>query len=301
MTFAFLHKNFRPSFAVVAAGFLISIISLSCNNPFQPADNYIPRLNVYSVLFAEQHTAYVRVTSVYKSRFGESEPVHGASVTLAGEGETVSLVDTTAVIDGDTASFYYAPVHIASGGKYAVSVMKDAYPPAIASVTIPVSNMTLQNWTTYIGRLSTGDLNFKVNVSKLAAAVFARVVVEVRGLDSLGTFHLRVFNVSPIDSLNPFKELEDTTLSVSINPDQYSNALTLAEQSSDSMKVSHTYVDIIVTQVDDNLYRFFITSTRTLDPLAMRTDKLIFSNIFDKAGTGIVAGASVDTTRVILH
>ena len=89
-------------------------------------------LNVYSVLFANSNVVYVRVTSVVKSLSDVSEPVHGASVTLSGTEpgmpvQGIELADTTAVVDGDTASFYYAPVHIVPGGYYLISVSKEKY------------------------------------------------------------------------------------------------------------------------------------------------------------------------------
>ena len=87
---------------------------------------------------------------------------------------------------------------------------------------------------------------------------------------------------------------------MSIDTADYKAALARINQETDSLKVYHLYGDVIVTQIDDNLYRYFITANRSLDPLAMRTDKVIYSNIFDHAGTGIVSGVAIDTTRVIL-
>ncbi len=284
--------------------FLVSFASLSCNNPFQPEIEYTPKLNVYSVLFAEQQAVYVRVTSVMKSPSDVSQPVHGASVSLSGNGQYVNLVDTTAVIDGDTVSFYFAPFHITSGGNYSIHVFHDGYPPVSARVTIPVSYIKIQNWGSYSGLLSADEaranITFKVNMSGLTRAAFIQMFLEYRGLDASGKFHVGAFNVTPVDSLNPFKELETTTLQVSVDATDYNNALKIAKRNVSKMKVAHLYAGIVVTQIDDNLYRFFITSNRSLNPLVMRTDKIIFSNIMRNSGTGIIAGAAVDTTRIIL-
>ena len=108
------------------------------------------------------------------------------------------------------------------------------------------------------------------------------------------------FNVLPVDSLNPFIELGSTSFPLRVDTTLYQNAFGLARQYAGSLRRSHLYADVIVTQVDNNLYRFFITSNNTANPLLMRTDKIIFSNIFNNAGTGIVAGASIDTTRIFL-
>ena len=82
--------------------FLISLISLSCNQPFQPEVQYTPELNVYSVLFANAQAVYVRVTPVVQSPSDVAQLVHGASVKLVGTGlnnttaANVTLTDTTA-------------------------------------------------------------------------------------------------------------------------------------------------------------------------------------------------------------
>jgi hypothetical protein len=290
--------------------FLISLISLSCNKPFQPEVAYRPELNVYSVLFGNAHGVYVRVASVVESPSGVSQALHGASVKLIGAGpndstvETVTLTDTTALIDGVAASFYYAPAHIIPGGTYSVSVTQNGYPPLVATAQIPSGYATIPDRKTYSilqdpTNIKT-DINLTVNVSELASAGFVRMLVECRGLDSSGNFIVQNFNVLPVDPLNPFIELGATSFPVRVDTTQYQNAFHLASEYADNLRRSHLYVVVIVTQVDNNLYRFFITSNNTANPLLMRTDKIIFSNIFNNAGTGIVAGASIDTTRIFL-
>lgn len=288
---------------------LVSLISLSCNQPFQPEIEYTPKLNVYAVLFSNSQSVYVRLTSVVKSPSDISQPVHGASVTLTGTGlngtqQLVTLSDTASVIDGDTASYYYAPVHIIPNDTYTISAVKDGYPPATASVSIPSAYATIPDQNGYSvlqnPKNVQTDIQFDVNLSGLASAVFAQVIVEYRGLDAAGNFHSGSFNVIPIDSLNPFTEIESTNLYLSVDINLYQIEFKLAKQYADSLKVSHMYADIVVTQVDNNLYRYFITSTRTLNPLSMRTDKIVFTNIFDNAGTGVVGSAAIDTTRVFL-
>lgn len=301
-----VHNRF--SWFVVFSVSLLSVFShLNCNNPFQPEIEYTPRFNVYSVLFANTQGVYVRVTSVEKSPFGVQQPVHGASVTLNHTNTPQvrwELYDTTAVVDGDTVSFYYFPAYIRSGEQYTISVERKGYLPAAASATVPLSYVTIPNQATYIALQDTTQLklgiNFSVNVSSVASAACVQAFVECRGLDETGRLHVSFFNILPVDSLNPFIEMQGRPLPVSIDTALYKNAFILAKKYAATMKVSHIYADIIATQIDDNLYRFFITSNRTLNPLAMRTDKIVFSDIFNHTGTGIIAGASIDTTRIFL-
>ncbi len=285
---------------------LISLVSLSCNSPFQPEVQFTPKLNVYSVLFSNSQTVSVRVTSVAESgSAGMSQPVHGAIVTVSGGGQTVSLADTTTIVDGDTSSFYFAPMLVVPGGTYTVSVSHSGYPSAVATVTVPSGYAAVPDQNNYSILMNPKnvktDIGLTVNLSGTASAAFVQMLVECRGVDDSGKFHVASFNVIPVDSLNPFSEVTASVLPVDVDINRYKNAYNLAQQYADSLKLYHLYVEIIVTQVDDNLYRYFITSTRTLSPLLMRTDKIIFTNIFNNAGTGIVAGVSVDTTRVFLY
>ncbi len=271
---------------------------------------YTPRLNVYSVLFSNSNSVYVRVTSLAESQTGNvSQPVHGAVVQLRGFGPGLSfkvttLTDTTEVIDGDTASFYYAPVHVIPGAYYYLSVSKTGYASVGATAGVPYGYATIPYQSTYSilqnPKDATENIQFTATLSGVATAAFAQMVVECRGLDAAGRTHAAFFNVFPIDSVNPFHEVKTTSLPYAISIGAYQNAYHLAQGYAATMALSHLYIDIIVTQVDDNFYRYFITSNRTLDPLSMRTDKIIFTNLFN-GGTGIVAGAAVDTTRIFLY
>ena len=300
---------FKPFCILSCILLLASFFYLSCNQPFQQEVQYNPKFNVYSILFANSEEVYVRVMSVTKSQSDMSEPVHGATVKLFGTGpdtatQNVTLADTTEVIDGDTASFYYARAHIIPSGIYFVSVSKEGYPTVNAHAYVPYGYATIPDAGTYSilrnPKNIKSSINFKINLSQHASAEFVQMAVEYRGLDSTGNLHAEFFSVFSVDSVNPFSEITSLSVPMTIDTLQYQNAYNLAGLYAATMRVSHMYVDIIVTQVDDGFYRFFITSNRTLDPLQMRTDKIVFTNIFNNAGTGIVSGVSVDTTRIFL-
>lgn len=298
-------------FKILASYFLLltSSFFLSCNQPFQPEVKYNPRLNIYSILFANAHGAYVRVMAVTESPGGVSMPVHGATVKLSelvnGLSTTYDLKDTTEVTGPDTISYYYTGERIIPGRSYTVSVVASGYPPVNSSlVTVPFGFAALPTQAVYSflrdPAHATPNTNLDINLSSLASAAFVQIFVEYRGLDESGKFHVGSFSVLPIDSLNPYTEVVATRLPVVVDSTRYRKAFTLARAHADSLTLSHMYVNVIVTQIDDNLYRYFVTSLRSAAPLIMRTDKIIFSNITDKSGTGIVSGASVDTTRIFL-
>lgn len=310
------HRWFRicKEFSVVI---IVTLLFASCNSPFQPEVNYTPKLNVYSVLFANERGVYVRVLPILKSSSDSiSSPVRGASVTLTSFGpadtlQSVKLVDTTAIINGKPADFYYTPIRVIPPGPYFLSVVKAGFPTVTASVAVPLGYVTIPDENTYETFKSPGNRTQNIvltaHLSGLASAAFAQVFIEYKGLDASGRLHTGVFTLTPVDSLDPFTEINNTgnpgeeieyPLTVDISRYRYLDSLAMA--ATDSLRSWHMYVDIVVTQVDNNLYRFMITSDREQTPLLMRTDKIVFSDIFDNAGTGIVAGASVDTTRIFL-
>lgn len=285
---------------------LASCLFLSCHTPFQPEVQYSPKLNVYSVLFANTDEAYVRLTAVVSSQSSAlGQAVHGATVTLQGPGgSSVRLSDTTEVIEGNTTSFYHAPIRIIPGENYTITATKQGYPVATASAKVPFGYATIPDQNAYSGMQHAnglkGPIDLNVTLSDYASAVFVQAYLEYRGLDNKGNLRIGDTNIMPVDSLNPFTEITSGSMSVSIDTTEYKNAFKEAKQRADSLTIYHMFVCIVVTQVDNNLYRFFVTSLRSVSPLQMRTDKIIFSNVFGGEGTGIVAGASVDTTRVFL-
>jgi len=172
------------------------------------------------------------VMTVVESPVDASKPVHGATVRLSGVSnglyQSFTLSDSTEVIDGDTASFYFTKVRIMPGATYSVSVEMDGYPPVTATATVPIGHVTIPDQSVYSAfrdpdsTMSSVDL--KVTLSNLATAVFAQTLVEYRGIDSAGRFCVGTFNVMPIDSLNPFTEIEAGTLPVEVDMYQYSRA-----------------------------------------------------------------------------
>ncbi len=302
-------QGLRVRFSLTCFLLLSSVAFLSCNQPFQPKVEYNPKLVLYSVLFANDENVVVRLTSTVSSVNGNfSAPIHGADVRLGTPfGSDVPLHDSTFINGNDTVSYYslYFPFFIAGGEQYEITAKKDGYDSAYAMVTVPTSYVTIPDQNAYSAMMrpknDSNDILLSVFLSPPTKAEFNQVLVEYRGFDNSGQFHVGSVSVLPVDSLNPFIEVLSSYVPLDVNIYQYKSAFALAQLSADSLKQSHMYVDVIVTQIDDNLYRFFITSNHTLNPLSMRTDKIIFTNIFNQQGEGIVAAAAVDTTRIFLY
>ncbi len=284
--------------------FLTSIISLSCNQPFQPKIEYAPKLVLYSVLFANETGVYVRLTSTKNSTAGGiAEPIHGANVRIKpSSGSYVPLVDSTSIIDNDTVSFYFANLSVSSGQQYTVTASEQGYDSVSATVTVPYGSATVPDVESYaVLRHPDGSVinpTFVVNLSNLTAAYFYQLALEYRGFDRSGQFQMGYVDVLGNNLQNPFSEVSNYQVSGGVNVTYYDSLFNYTKQLASNLMESHLYVDIIVTQIDDPLYRFYLTSGHWSNPLAMRTDKVIFSNLAN--GVGVVGAAAVDTTRIYL-
>ncbi len=284
-----------------------SLSSLNCNQPFQPSTEYKPKLVLYSILLGNQTGVYVKLTSTVTSANGKiGEPVHGADVRLVAVSTSqfiqTRLADSTSLIQGDTVSFYYANVHVVAGEQYMITAAKGGYDSVSAEVSVPNSYVTIPSKEVYnvmkVPDSAKTNISVLVNLSDATAAYFTQFLLEYRGFDKNGNFQMGFERVTPYDSTDPFVQRLTNQVTFTVDTATYRRAFKATEKEASALMVSHLYTDIIVIQIDDPLYRFYITSGRTANPLAMRIDKIIFSNLYN--GVGIVGAAAVDTTRIFL-
>ncbi len=295
---------------------LASFFSLSCNQPFQPVVNYKPELVMYSILFADQTGVYVRLSSTSNSLKDDvTQPVHAANVGLVmssyrlnpGDSaysatfDTISLKESFALSAGDTDYYYYASVPTYSGTTYGITAEKEGYTPVSAYVTVPYSHMTTPDADSYAALRKPDGSNVDPVFSIMlggSSAYFVQLSIEYRGFDDAGNFRAGFVDATGSSPTDPFIQIKSNYISYDVNRSYYAARLSNAKAIAGYLKQSHLYVDIIVTQINDPLYRFYITSGRWSNPLAMRTDKVVFSNVTN--GDGIVGAAAVDTTRIFL-
>jgi len=283
-----------------------SVISLSCNSPFQPELKFTPKLVMYSLFIANSQTVAVRLTSTVSTSNGlYSAAVHGANVELEfSSGFYWRFKDTTLTDGNDTVSVYIANMPVMGGTTYRLIARKEGYDSAYAAATVPVSYVTIPDQHGYTLMKNpinaTDDITLMVSLSSPSVAELTQLLLEYRGIDGSGRLKAGMINVLPVDSLNPFSEVTAGVVPVSVPIGLYTNAFKAIKDSTKTLSTYHLYADIVITQVDDSFYRFFVTSTRGLNPLDMRTDKVIFTDISGGQGVGVVAGAAVDTTRVFL-
>ena len=294
---------------------LLSLFSLSCNQPFQPEVDYKPKLVMYAVLFSNDTTVNVRLTSTSKTADSSiNNSVHGAEVfvvipvshydsTYRFTGDTVALAESTIVSGGDSISYYTGHMHIQSGNSYWIQAEKKSFDPIFASVTVPNSLVSVPTPEVYSilrqPAQATSDPVFNITLSNYAVAWFPQIYIEYRGFDANGELHVGYVSLVRPSGQDPFTQLATPNVSFAFSRELYATQLKAAQQLVKSLTLSHIYVDVIVTQVNDPLYRFYLTSGRWSNPLVMRTDRIIFSNVGN--GEGIMGAAAVDTTRIYLY
>lgn len=308
-----------PSDLHLASRFLLlaSLLSLSCNQPFNPVVNYAPQLAVYSILFSNKQGVYVRLYSTIGSISGSVNiPVHDAELELIAPnslydstdstgraaGDTFQLKESDSVtVASDTDFYYYNPMTILSGRVYEIVAQKSGYKSVSAYVSVPASFVTIPDTRSYSALRYPDSINydpyFAINLGG-SVAYFAQIFVEYRGFDSTGNFHSGFVNASGNMPQNPFIQSTASQVQYSIDRLAYASTLSSVRRLASGLKDAHLYANIVVTQLDDPLYRFYLTSGRWTNPLAMRTDRPIFSDVNN--GLGIVAAAAVDTTRIFL-
>ncbi len=272
---------------------------------------------MYSILFANKQGVYVRLYSTIGSMNGNVDtPVHDAGVELIVPGNLYSPADSTGQASMDTVQlkesdsvtaasdtnfYYYSPMTISSGGVYEIVAQKSGYKPVSSYVSVPYSFVTIPDTRSYPALRYPDSVNydpyFNIDLGG-SVAYFAQLFIEYRGFDNNGNFHSGFVNASGNMPQDPF--IQSTASQVQYNIDRLSYASTLSSVTrlASGLKNFHLFADIVVTQLDDPLYRFYLTSGRWTNPLVMRTDRPIFSNVNN--GLGIVGAAAVDTTRIFL-
>lgn len=297
---------------------LASLFSVSCNQPFQPKVEYVPQLVLYSVLFSNDTTVYVRLSAMSDEADSSfNTAVHGAEVylvrhhgyydyadsTLRDITDTAVFAESSAFAGEDTVYYYKTFTRIVPGGLYTLTAKKEGYNSITGATLIPYSRVTVPTKAVYaILRLpseATSNVVFDVALTSPTVAWFPEVAIEYRGFDANGRLHAGYVDVMGQGSQEPFRQVSNYDVSFSVPHEYYADRLKEAQQLTKDLALCHYYVDVIVTQINDPLYRFYITSGRWNDPLVMRTDKIVYSNL--QGGLGVLGAAAVDTTRIYLY
>jgi hypothetical protein len=302
---------------------LILVVMSGCENSFDPKGPYQKQLVVYSILSNTSDSQYVRVFTTYNpSGFDPAEVtadtyVRKAAVTLADDSATYNLRDTTLVrVDksrytDDIGAYIAYPCKTRLGKTYRLSVASDQ---GNASATVGVPDAGLHNPNnTYIhkapDKYGSEDISVTIKISSLARGYIVRVYLDY--LVSVGANWIHKRDEIPTSVLSVtgqtvqydypkltrrLNEISQPYVTVTFPISVY-NAFFIAIQNRYGVGgfqiVSATY---FLTQVEENLYKYYNLANGFQDPYSIRTDQPDFSNI--QGGLGIFGAMTLDSVRV---
>jgi hypothetical protein len=293
----------------------------SCENTFNPKGPYTQELVIYSILTTRSDTQYVRVYTTYNpSGFNPLEitsdtDVRGARVTIASGDSTYVLRDTTITrvdqsrYSSGLGAYIAYPMPIVTGRSYSLQVASDQG-AATATVTVPGKGTVVPN-NQYVlkepGKYSE-DIAATIYMSPITVGYVIRLYVDFEYVDG-GTL-VRMRTEVPVRTSGdvaaspqftyPRLTRRDLSRFVPIETiyfplDAYEFLLSYLKVRY-SASVELRSATFILTQVDNNLYKYYNVVNGFQDAYSIRTDSPDYTNI--RGGLGVF-GAMVEDSTVV--
>ena len=304
---------------------LILVGGMGCENSFDPKGAYTEQLAVYSILSSRSDTQYVRVYRTYNP-FGfnplentSDTPVQNAQVTLTEGSNEYQLKDTTiqrvdkSRYTDDLHAYVGYPFALQRGRVYTLTVRSDRG-NVNASVSVPGPGRIDANNAFVMAEPERfrDDISLTIRISPVTRGYLVRIYLDFEYLDR-GNWVLRraevPFSVSAGSDGAPILVYPRLTqrrmdLIVSAEPVDFSLAayqalLTQLEQQYGQQGFRPVSATFILTQVENNLYKYYNIVNGFQDEYSIRTDLPDFSNI--RGGVGLFGAMTDDSTVVDLR
>lgn len=296
------------------------VLFAGCENAFNPKGPYAEQLIVYSILTTRSDTQYVRVYTTYNpSGFNPLDQttdtyVQGARVTVGKGDSTYLFRDTTiARIDQsryatNVAAYVAYPMRIARDSMYSLQVVSDQG-SAYATVTVPGRGAVTANNPFVLndpGRYAE-DISSTVYLSPATAGYLLRIIVTFEYLED-GVWKQSSAEVPYAGTKEPNGDLTlnypiltrrtasliSPTETVFFSVGAYEALLAqLQSQHGIIRLLSAAYV---LTQVEQNLYRYFNIVNGFQDEFSIRTDQPDYTDV--QGGLGLFGAMTEDSTVV---
>lgn len=320
---AFAERVF-PAAGVVLLG-VVLVGGMGCEDSFDPKGAYTEQLAVYSILASRSDTQYVRVYKTYNpSGFNPLEntsdtPVRSARVVIT-EGSTeyqlrdttIQRVDKTRYTDNLHAYIGY-PFAVQRGSVYALTVRSDRG-NVNATVSVPGPGRIDANNAFVMAEPERfrDDISVTIRLSSVTRGYVVRIYLDFEYLDN-GSWIPRRAEVPVSASTGSdgtlifvYPRLTQRRMDLIVSAQQvefslaaYQALLTqLAEQYGQQgfRVVAATF---ILTQVENNLYKYYNIVNGFQDEYSIRTDLPDFTNI--RGGVGLFGAMTEDSTVVDLR
>ena len=275
---------------VCTALLAVAALVAGCNQPFEPVGPTDRKLVLYGIMNALADTQYVRVESTFGASAGPA--VTNASVTLQGNGASVTFRDTT-VLWRDTLGrptptnvyvAYRAP--LSPGAQYTLSASTPGGLAASASFTaMHAPTIALQSYSTQ-GYFVLNTV-YKENTGAAAVHFYLDYYVLQGDAWSLRTEEVPVFqNVGANDSVTSLVMPLTPVPTLIAGGTQMLIDSTLFQQTRSRVLKRYApapvvYLDIrfTQTQIDQALYDYYFVSNGPVDLLTIRLDVPDYTNV----------------------
>ena len=317
-----MHFSKQTEWTHIAAAVLSLLFAMGCNQNLDPRGPYQQQLVVYSILSARSDTGFVRVYTTYNPAgydpLGNTTDtdVPNASVVVTDDSTFYRLVETViprvdkSRYTSDLIEYVVHPFGVRFGKTYHLAV-SSSEGNASASVTVPGKGTITAN-NPYVLKSPdkyTENVNATIFVTPPAFGYLVRIYVDYDVLVGQVWTHMRSEVPSSVTQVNGsdiqfsypkltrrVTGLLQPNVNISFSLAAYSAFFgTLVSQYGlDGFRL--TNATFILTQVEENLYKYYNLANGFQDPYSIRTDLPDFSNITGGLG---VFGAMVDDSTVV--
>ncbi len=295
-------SDFRRATMLVYLG--TAMILQACNSPFRPDQSYSPKLVVYGIAFRGDTTLTVRVetdSNVPISDSSSETKINGLSGTLFSStgGNVENLADQYL----NNLNFLVGHVTMSGRSRLMLVVSAKDYPDCTARLTVLDSGIIYPAYYTISILRQPGDADkdpsFMIYPSSMASAMRLDMKLIYNGTDQFGRSVSGTIPLNPSfqrDSTSYFLRIDGVTTEVGFRLSDYAIAYSQAL----SKLVSGKVVAVVrLLQIDATLYNYYSISNGFNDPMTMRTEKPLFSNV--NGGLGFFASASYDSVTIPVY
>jgi hypothetical protein len=303
-------------------GALSSLIAIGCNQSLDARGPYQQKLVVYSILSARSDTSVVRVYTTYNPAgydpLGNTTDadVPNASVVVTDDSSTYRLAQTVfprvdkSRYTSDLIEYIAHPFNLRPGKAYHLAV-GSSQGNATASVIVPGEGAINANNPFILkspGKY-TENIDATIYVTPPAFGYLVRIYVDYDVLVGQVLTHRRSevpFSIAQVNGSDiQFNYPKLTRRGTGIGQPNINVSFSLAAYSAFFGTLTSQYgtngfkitsATYIVTQVEENLYKYYNLANGFQDPYSIRTDLPDFSNITGGLG---VFGAMVDDSVVV--
>lgn len=293
--------GFSKTYHILIAGILLAVsFNVGCNNPFEVKQDYRPMLTLYGLLVRDDSLVYLKVLR------NSPMPVSDSLTSTVIPGLTAQLLDVSSGIEipfllaGSAGiNVLVARSYIHAGSAYSLRVQASGFPECTSTATVIGTGQiepTLGTLSAIVDPVNSQDNpTFNIYYSTATVGVGLSLVLKYDGFNHKGIHVKGEIPVLPTyqqdEGGQPFlRRVSGSPMTIMFPHDSYMTAYIAAKDNIDSGLITAV---IRLVQVDGTIYNYYSISHGFNDPLTMRTERPVYTNI--KNGLGFWGSAAFDS------